>query len=156
MQVKFRLIIRLQKSLVFLSSFCRSVSEISMRDAGIEPQNSLSSPTRNFHARSRSYVVRFQPERRTLKYGLFCSLTYNRLIMTVTNWCRTVFDWKIKFWISVCFTQNPRPLYSFEDNGDYVYDVQWSPIHPALFAAVDGTGRLDLWNLNNDTEVQMS
>ena len=36
-----------------------------------------------------------------------------------------------------------------------MYDVQWSPIHPALFAAVDGTGRLDLWNLNNDTEVQM-
>jgi hypothetical protein len=23
----------------------------------------------------------------------------------------------------------------------------------ALFAAVDGNGRLDLWNLNNDTEV---
>ena len=53
------------------------------------------------------------------------------------------------------FLQNPRPLYSFEDNGDYVYDVQWSPIHPALFAAVDGTGRLDLWNLNNDTEVNL-
>lgn len=36
-----------------------------------------------------------------------------------------------------------------------MYDVQWSPIHPALFAAVDGTGRLDLWNLNNDTEVKL-
>lgn len=32
-------------------------------------------------------------------------------------------------------------------------DVAWSPIHPALFAAVDGGGRLDLWNLNQDTEV---
>lgn len=50
--------------------------------------------------------------------------------------------------------QSSRPLYSFEDNGDYVYDVEWSPIHPAMFAAVDGTGRLDLWNLNNDTEVR--
>lgn len=59
------------------------------------------------------------------------------------------FDWTIKLWSH----KNPRPLYSFEDNGDYVYDVQWSPIHPALFAAVDGTGRLDLWNLNHDTEV---
>lgn len=59
------------------------------------------------------------------------------------------FDWTIKLWSH----KNPRPLYSFEDNGDYVYDVQWSPVHPALFAAVDGTGRLDLWNLNNDTEV---
>lgn len=29
----------------------------------------------------------------------------------------------------------------------------WSPVHPAMFAAVDGMGRLDLWNLNNDTEV---
>lgn len=29
----------------------------------------------------------------------------------------------------------------------------WSPVHPATFAAVDGMGRLDLWNLNNDTEV---
>ena len=28
-----------------------------------------------------------------------------------------------------------------------------SPQHPALFAAVDGTGRLDLWDLNSDTEV---
>ena len=44
-------------------------------------------------------------------------------------------------------------LYSFEDNGDYVYDVEWSPINPALFATVDGMGKLDLWNLNNDTEV---
>lgn len=30
----------------------------------------------------------------------------------------------------------------------------WSPVHPALFACVDGMGRLDLWNLNNDTEVR--
>ncbi|KAK2108822.1 Cytoplasmic dynein 1 intermediate chain 2 [Saguinus oedipus] len=48
---------------------------------------------------------------------------------------------------------NNKPLYSFEDNSDYVYDVMWSPTHPALFACVDGMGRLDLWNLNNDTEV---
>lgn len=49
--------------------------------------------------------------------------------------------------------QSKQPLYSFEDSGDYVYDVQWSPIHPAVFATVNGLGRLDLWNLNNDTEV---
>lgn len=58
-------------------------------------------------------------------------------------------DWTIKLWS----LKENRPLYSFEDNGDYVYDVAWSPQHPALFAAVDGTGRLDLWNLNSDTEV---
>ena len=44
-------------------------------------------------------------------------------------------------------------MYSFEHNSDYVYDVQWSPINPALFACVDGTGRLDLWNLISDSEV---
>lgn len=52
--------------------------------------------------------------------------------------------------------QNNKPLYSFEDNSDYVYDVMWSPAHPALFACVDGVGHLDLWNLNNDTEVSQT
>ncbi|XP_017550530.2 cytoplasmic dynein 1 intermediate chain 1 isoform X1 [Pygocentrus nattereri] len=59
------------------------------------------------------------------------------------------FDWTVKLWS----TKHNKPLYSFEDNADYVYDVMWSPVHPALFAAVDGMGRLDLWNLSNDTEV---
>ncbi|KAM6899440.1 dynein cytoplasmic 1 intermediate chain 1a isoform 1-T1 [Xenentodon cancila] len=59
------------------------------------------------------------------------------------------FDWTVKLWS----TKQNKPLYSFEDNADYVYDVMWSPVHPAIFAAVDGMGRLDLWNLNNDTEV---
>ncbi|KAJ8255412.1 hypothetical protein GJAV_G00204590 [Gymnothorax javanicus] len=59
------------------------------------------------------------------------------------------FDWTVKLWS----TKNNKPLYSFEDNSDYVYDVMWSPNHPALFACVDGVGHLDLWNLNNDTEV---
>ncbi|XP_034118941.1 cytoplasmic dynein 1 intermediate chain isoform X20 [Drosophila sulfurigaster albostrigata] len=58
-------------------------------------------------------------------------------------------DWTIKLWS----LKDTRPLYSFEDNSDYVMDVAWSPVHPALFAAVDGSGRLDLWNLNQDTEV---
>jgi len=49
--------------------------------------------------------------------------------------------------------QDTKPLYSFEDNSDYVMDVAWSPVHPALFAAVDGSGRLDLWNLNQEMEV---
>ncbi|XP_030641744.1 dynein, cytoplasmic 1, intermediate chain 2a isoform X1 [Chanos chanos] len=59
------------------------------------------------------------------------------------------FDWTVKLWS----TKNNKPLYSFEDNSDYVYDVMWSPTHPALFACVDGVGHLDLWNLNSDTEV---
>jgi dynein intermediate chain len=58
-------------------------------------------------------------------------------------------DWTIKLWS----LKENKPLYSFEHNGDYVYDVAWSPTHPALFASVDDSGRLDLWNLNQDTEV---
>lgn len=59
------------------------------------------------------------------------------------------FDWSIKLWS----LKDTKPIYSFEDNGDYIMDVKWSPIHPALFASVDSSGRLDLWNLNQDTEV---
>ncbi|XP_037028502.1 cytoplasmic dynein 1 intermediate chain isoform X5 [Bradysia coprophila] len=61
-------------------------------------------------------------------------------------------DWTIKLWS----LKENKPLYSFEDNSDYVMDVAWSPIHPALFAGVDGNGRLDLWNLNQDTEVPVA
>ncbi|CAH1243711.1 DYNC1I2 [Branchiostoma lanceolatum] len=59
------------------------------------------------------------------------------------------FDWTVKLWS----VKHQRPLYSFEDNSDYVYDARWSPIHPAVFATGDGMGRLDVWNLNNDSEV---
>jgi len=65
-------------------------------------------------------------------------------------------DWTIKLWSSKSEqpgVANRSFLHSFEDFGDYVLDVAWSPIHPAMFACVDITGRLDLWNLNNDTEV---
>ncbi|XP_042880641.1 cytoplasmic dynein 1 intermediate chain 2-like isoform X19 [Penaeus japonicus] len=63
-------------------------------------------------------------------------------------------DWTVKLWsVKHWSMKETKPLYSFEDNGDYVYDVAWSPIHPALFTAVDGSGRIDLWNLNQDTEV---
>ena len=58
-------------------------------------------------------------------------------------------DWSVKLWS----TKESKALYSFEDSGDYVADVRWSPAHPALFAAADAAGRLDLWNLNRDTEV---
>lgn len=58
-------------------------------------------------------------------------------------------DWTIKLWS----LKEQQFLYSFEDNSDYVLDVAWSPVNPALFASVDGSGRLDLWNLNQDTEV---
>lgn len=58
-------------------------------------------------------------------------------------------DWTVKLWSM----KEQKPLHSFEDNSDYIYDVSWSPIHPALFCTVDGMGRVDLWNINTDTEV---
>lgn len=60
------------------------------------------------------------------------------------------FDWTFKLW---SMRDSAKLLYSFEDGMDYIYDVRWSPIHPALFATVDGLGKLDLWNFNQDTEL---
>lgn len=59
------------------------------------------------------------------------------------------FDWTFKLWSM----KETKPLYSFEDGSDYIYDIRWSPIHPAVFATVDGQGMLNVWNLNLDTEL---
>lgn len=69
------------------------------------------------------------------------------------------FDWTIKLWSTKLQNEQQLtsktgvPLCSFENNSEYVYDVKWSPTHPAVFASVDGEGRLDFWNINSDTEV---
>lgn len=76
-------------------------------------------------------------------HSAFGQIDFSQLFVTSS------FDWTVKLWSH----RSKQPLYSFENSGDYVYDVQWSPIHPAVFASVNGLGRLDLWNLNNDTEV---
>ena len=55
--------------------------------------------------------------------------------------------------VSLCCEQEQKYLCSFEDNSDYVSDVQWSPTNPALFSSADIMGRLDLWHLNHETEV---
>ncbi|KAI9291370.1 WD40 repeat-like protein [Neoconidiobolus thromboides FSU 785] len=73
------------------------------------------------------------------------------------------FDWSVKLWRSKSPMQAPSSstplsipaIHSFEHSGDYVYDVKWSPIHPALFGVIDGTGHFDLWNLNVDTEAPL-
>ncbi|WVQ94862.1 hypothetical protein IAU59_001945 [Kwoniella sp. CBS 9459] len=49
-----------------------------------------------------------------------------------------------------------QPLHSFEEADDYVFDVKWHPHHPAVFGTVDGSGKFDLWNLNQDVEVPIS
>ncbi|CAL8075770.1 unnamed protein product [Calicophoron daubneyi] len=61
----------------------------------------------------------------------------------------TSLDWTVRLWS----TREYKPLHTFEDYFDYVYDARWSPVHPAVFAAVDGAGHLDIWNVNHDVEV---
>ena len=80
-------------------------------------------------------------------------------------------DWTIKLWrskagvgsaaskaASLVAQGQPAtavpPVCSFEESTDYVYDVRWHPVHPAVFGSVDGSGRFDLWDLNVDTEVR--
>jgi hypothetical protein len=46
------------------------------------------------------------------------------------------------------------PIMTFAESDDHVYDVKWSPSHPAVFASVDGSGRFDIYNLNQDLEVR--
>lgn len=58
-------------------------------------------------------------------------------------------DWTVKLWNN----KLSKPLHSFDNANDYVFDVKWSPIHPAVFASVDAMGRIDIWNINTDTEV---
>lgn len=74
-------------------------------------------------------------------------------------------DWTVKLWraggnapkvAAGSGTSFISPLKSFEEADDYIYDVRWHPIHPALFGSVDGAGRFDLWNLNEDVEVSYS
>lgn len=44
------------------------------------------------------------------------------------------------------------PIATFEEASDYVYDVAWHTVHPSLFGQVDGTGTLDIFDLNVDIE----
>lgn len=37
-----------------------------------------------------------------------------------------------------------------------MYDAAWSPINCSLFASVDGSGKLDLWNLISNTELPIA
>uniref|UniRef100_A0A7S1KLW8 Guanine nucleotide-binding protein subunit beta-like protein n=1 Tax=Percolomonas cosmopolitus TaxID=63605 RepID=A0A7S1KLW8_9EUKA len=54
-------------------------------------------------------------------------------------------DWTVRLWS----TKHSEPLHVFSEYSDYVYDVKWSPVHPAVFATVDGEGCLKVWNLDN-------
>ena len=59
-------------------------------------------------------------------------------------------DWSVNLW-SKNFSESP--LFTFDNNDDYVYDAKFHPTNPSLFACVDGLGKLDFWDLNKDVEV---
>ena len=80
-------------------------------------------------------------------YGLITSIEphpsrsnkYKHLVLSSS------LDWTVKLWDLKNFSQ---PLIEFfTPSYDYVCDVQWSPVHPAVFVTVTSGGRISLWNL---------
>lgn len=59
------------------------------------------------------------------------------------------YDWTVKLWSN----KTNRALYTFESARDYVFDVQWSTVHPAVFASGDGSGKLDIWHLTFKDDI---
>ena len=59
-------------------------------------------------------------------------------------------DWTTKLWSS---NLSESPLITFSQSKDYVYAAKWHPINPFIFAAGDGSGFIDLWDLNRDWEI---
>ncbi|RLN78580.1 hypothetical protein BBJ28_00001946 [Nothophytophthora sp. Chile5] len=59
-------------------------------------------------------------------------------------------DSTVKLWS----TEHPEaPVLSFEPSSEYICDVRWSSVHPALFAVADGSGTVSIWNILKDVEV---
>ena len=59
-------------------------------------------------------------------------------------------DWTVKLWTP---RYREEPLMTFESAQEYVYDAQWSPTHPSVFASCDAEGFVDIWNINSDQEA---
>lgn len=68
-------------------------------------------------------------------------------------------DWTINLWRAKTGNkassapETIEPVMTFAESDDHIYDVKWSTSHPAVFGAVDGSGRFDIYNLNQDSEV---
>ncbi|ODQ76234.1 hypothetical protein LIPSTDRAFT_60405 [Lipomyces starkeyi NRRL Y-11557] len=48
-----------------------------------------------------------------------------------------------------------EPLMEFASD-DAVYDVAWNPVRPAVFASVGCAGKVDIWDLSEETEVPIT
>ncbi len=62
-------------------------------------------------------------------------------------------DWTVKLWnVAEVQQGQTKPLYEFVSSSyDYVCDVRWCPIHPAVFCTVTSCGTVCVWNLCKST-----
>ena len=67
----------------------------------------------------------------------------------------TSVDWTVKLW-KTREGKNSLPLACFDEFDDYVLDCAWSPTHPGMFACVDATAKLSVYNLNQEIEVPVT
>ncbi|KAJ1544789.1 hypothetical protein HK405_008384, partial [Cladochytrium tenue] len=92
-------------------------------------------------------------------HGMVTSLHFHPQVGFSDLFLTSSVDWTVKLWRVKSMSktsltpQHIAPLHSFEESDDYVYDVKWSPAHPAVFGCVDGSGRFDIYDLNQDAEV---
>lgn len=62
-------------------------------------------------------------------------------------------DFCIKLWNLKDQKKREEPLLNLERKHKfYITDIQWSPVHPAVFVSLSSDGTLNLWNLNVNTE----
>ncbi|OQS07255.1 cytoplasmic dynein intermediate chain [Thraustotheca clavata] len=88
-------------------------------------------------------------------YGPMTSMHYNPLIphhQDVLLLTSSV-DWSCRLWSQ---KSDYKPIISFEPANDYVYDIRWSPVHPGLFCTADGSGKVSLWNISQDSEIPVA
>ncbi|EQC30847.1 hypothetical protein SDRG_11329 [Saprolegnia diclina VS20] len=88
-------------------------------------------------------------------YGPMTSMHYNPLLphhQDVLLLTSSV-DWSCRLWSQ---KSDYKPIVSFEPANDYVYDIRWSPVHPGLFCTADGSGKISIWNISNDTEIPVA
>lgn len=57
-------------------------------------------------------------------------------------------DWRLALWQPKA---KKDPLFMYESDCE-IYDAQWSPVHPTVFATSNGLGQIDLWDVAKDTE----
>jgi dynein intermediate chain len=74
-------------------------------------------------------------------------------------------DWSVKLWkvrapaatstIVESAGTSVAPLLDLARE-DVVYDASWSPVRPGVFALVDGSGSLEVWDLTLETEIPVA